>query len=81
MKAIFLPVLIATCEVKGHRIVPLNAELYHCTVLFNADVTGVQWLICVLSCDPVSSNQMTRIYRGIVYNRVFDNVTNVSAKS
>ena len=54
-------VLIAPFQVKGHRSVPLHAEMFHCTVLFNDDVTYVQWSIYSLSRDPVLSNQITRI--------------------
>ena len=39
--------------------VPLHAELYHCTVLFNDDFTCVQWSIYFISRDTVSSNQIT----------------------
>ena len=50
--------------------------VYHCTlkctiartVLFNHDVTCVQWPIYSYINDPasVSSNQMTRIYTGVI---------------
>ena len=59
--------MIAPIQVKGHRSVPLHAELYHCTVLFNDDVTCIQWSIYLILRDPVSSNQMTRIYIGVKY--------------
>ena len=36
MKTLY--VLIALFQVGGHLSVPLHAELYHCTVLFNDDV-------------------------------------------
>ena len=32
-------VLIAPFQIKGFHSVSFNAELYHCTVLFNDDVT------------------------------------------
>ena len=47
--------------------VQLNAAHYHCTVLLNADVTCVQYSIHFISCDPVSSNQMTRICIGVIW--------------
>ena len=54
----------------NHHSVPLHAELYHCAVLFNDDVTYVQWSTYFISRDPVSSNQMTRIYIGL-YNTFY----------
>ena len=59
-------VLNAPCQVKGHHSAPFNAALYYCTVLLNPDVTCVQWTIFFISCDPVSSNQMKRIYIGVI---------------
>ena len=43
-----------------------NAELYHCTILFNDDLQLVEWSIYFILRDPVSSNQMTRIYIGVI---------------
>ena len=59
-------VLNALCQVKGHCSPPLHAALYYCTVLSNTDVTCVQSAIYFISCDPVSSNQMTRIYIAVI---------------
>ena len=45
--------------------------VYHCTLnctmftVINDDVTCVQWSIYLISYDPVSFNQMTRIYIGV----------------
>ena len=63
----YCSVLIWSFQVKGHRIVLFNAELYYCTVLFNDE-----WSIYCISRDPVSSNQITRIYIGVIYNVLFN---------
>ena len=46
-------VLIVPSQVKCYRSVPLEATLYHCTVLSNDDVTCVQWSIFLISCESV----------------------------
>ena len=51
--------LITPLQVKSHRSVPLHAELYHCTMTSHA-------FYMIKSRDPVSSNQMTRIYIGVI---------------
>ena len=44
----------------------LNTAQYHCKVLLHAEVTCFQWSIYFISYDPVPSNQMARIYTGVI---------------
>ena len=52
LKIIDNTILIAPFQIKGQLSGLLHAELYHCTVLFNDDVTCVEWSIYFISRDP-----------------------------
>ena len=53
--------------VSGHSREPFNVELCLCTVLFNDDVTCVEWSIYYMwPCIIQSSDQMTKIYIGVI---------------
>ena len=55
-------VLIAPFQVKGHCSVPLHTALYH---VYCHKRCHMRSMVYLMSCDPISSNQMTGINIGV----------------
>ena len=65
--------MIAPCQVKGYRSILLNTEntiAWYYWILMSHG--GVQYSIYFISCNPVSSNQITKIYIAITWDLITD---------